>query len=96
MSENEQVQVKSKHKGWALAAVCFGLFMALLDVTVVNVAMPQIQSDLHASFSNIEWVISAYTLTFAVVLVSVSRLGDIFGRKTVFIWGLAVFTIGSL
>lgn len=89
-------QPESKHKWWVLVAVCFGLFMALLDVTIVNVALPVIQHDLNASFTSIEWVISAYTLVFAVVLVTVSRLGDIFGRKTVFIAGLAVFTLGSL
>lgn len=95
MSE-QKLQTEARRKWWALAAVCFGLFMALLDVTIVNVAMPVIQKDLHTDFSSLEWVISAYTLVFAVVLVTVSRLGDIFGRKTVFIIGLAVFTLGSL
>ncbi len=95
-SGNQQGQAEVKHKWWALAAVCFGLFMALIDVTIVNVALPSIQEDLHTDFSNLEWVISAYTLVFAVALVTVSRLGDIFGRKTLFILGLSVFTIGSL
>ncbi|MFC4618731.1 MFS transporter [Camelliibacillus cellulosilyticus] len=96
MTTNESIQPSTNKKWWALGAVCFGLFMALLDVTIVNVALPSIQADLHTGFSNLEWVISAYTLIFAVTLVTASRLGDIFGRKTLFIIGLAVFTIGSL
>jgi len=86
----------AERKWWALGAVCLGLFMALLDVTIVNVALPAIQSDLQTDFSGLEWVVNAYTLVFAVALVTSSRLGDIFGRKTLFITGLAVFTIGSL
>jgi MFS family permease len=84
------------HKWLTLVAVCFGLFMAHLDVTIVNVALPSIQSDLHANFSNLEWVINCYTLVFAVALVTMSRLGDIYGRKTMFILGLSIFTLGSL
>ena len=95
MSENHVKKLKS-HKWWALAAVCFGLFMALLDVTIVNVALPSIQKSLNANFSDLQWVIDAYALTFAVVLVTSSRLGDILGRKKVFIAGLAVFSMGSL
>ncbi|WLV24528.1 MFS transporter [Aciduricibacillus chroicocephali] len=91
-----QENTKTKRKWWALIAVCFGLFMALLDVTIVNVALPAIQSDLNTDFSSLEWVISAYTLIFAVALVTASRLGDIYGRKTIFIIGLGIFTIGSL
>ncbi|SFV08955.1 MFS transporter [Alicyclobacillus macrosporangiidus] len=88
-------KVKS-HKWWALTAVCFGLFMALLDVTIVNVALPTIQASLNAPFSDLEWVIDAYALSFAVVLITSSRLGDILGRKKVFITGLFIFSLGSL
>lgn len=88
--------IAAAHKWWALVAVCFGLFMALLDITIVNVALPTIQHDLGASFTDLQWVINAYALVFAVVLVTSARLGDIFGRKWVFILGLAVFTLGSL
>ncbi|WP_051322071.1 MFS transporter [Alicyclobacillus contaminans] len=84
------------HQWWALAAVCFGLFMALLDVTIVNVALPTIQRDLTAPFDDLEWVVNAYTLVFAVALVTCGRLGDIFGRKRVFICGLSVFSLGSV
>ena len=83
-------------KWWALAACCFGLFMALLDVTVVNVALPVIQRDLGTSFSALQWVIDAYTIALAVLLVSAGRLGDVFGRKRVFMVGLGIFTVGSL
>ncbi len=88
-------QERDNRRWWALGAVCFGLFMALLDVTVVNVALPTIQHDLNESFSTLEWVVNAYTLVFAVVLVTSSRLGDIYGRKRVFMIGMAVFTLGS-
>ena len=95
-SINQAQTDQHDRKWWSLIAVCFGLFMALLDVTIVNVALPTIQTDLHTSFSSLEWVINAYTLVFAVALVTMSRLGDIFGRKTMFIIGLTIFTIGSL
>lgn len=81
---------------WALAATSFGLFMALLDVTIVNVALPTIGRDLHANFSDLQWVINAYSIALAVFLVTVGRLGDIFGRKRMFMAGLGIFTLGSL
>ena len=84
------------HRWWALAATCFGLFMALLDVTIVNVALPTIGRDLHAGFSDLQWVINAYTIALAVFLVTVGRLGDLFGRKRMFMLGLGIFTLGSL
>src|SRR5690242_20025455 len=81
---------------WALAATCVGLFMALLDVTIVNVALPTIGRDLNAQFSDLQWVINAYALALAVLLVSTGRIGDIFGRKHIFIAGLGLFSLGSL
>lgn len=81
---------------WALGAIAFGLFMALLDVTVVNVALPSIQKSLHESYTNLEWIVNAYALVVAVLLVTSSRLGDIFGRKRVFGIGMGIFTVGSL
>jgi EmrB/QacA subfamily drug resistance transporter len=83
-------------KWWALAACCFGLFMTLLDVTVVNVALPVVQEDLNASFADLQWIIDSYTIALAVFLVTAGRLGDVFGRKKVFVVGLGVFTVGSL
>lgn len=87
---------ESNNRWWALAATCFGLFMALLDITIVNVALPTIGRDLNASFEDLQWVINAYTIALAVFLVTVGRLGDIFGRKRMFITGLFIFTLGSL
>src|SRR5579871_1191503 len=84
------------HKWWVLAAMSFTIFMALLDMTIVNVALPTIQKDLSASFSDLQWVVNAYSLTLAVFLVTAGRLGDIFGRKRVFMVGLSIFTLGSL
>jgi MFS family permease len=66
---------------WTLGAMCFALFMIMLDNTVVNVALPAIQKDLHSSISGLEWTVNAYTLSFAVLLVTGGRLGDIFGRR---------------
>ena len=83
-------------KWFALVATCFGILMALLDVTVVNVALPVLQKDLNASFPDLQWVIDAYTITLAVFLVTAGRLGDVFGRKRLFIAGLGIFTTGSL
>ena len=80
---------------WTLGAMCFALFMIMLDNTVVNVALPSIQRDLHASLSALEWTANAYTLTFAVLLVTGGRLGDIFGRRRMFLFGVTVFGISS-
>ena len=70
---------------WTLGAMCFALFMIMLDNTVVNVALPSIEHDLHSSLSSLEWTISGYTLAFAVTLVTGGRLGDIFGRRRAFL-----------
>ncbi len=80
---------------WTLGAMCFALFMVMLDNTVVNVSLPSIQRDLHASLSALEWTINAYTLTFAVLMVTGGRLGDIFGRRKIFLFGVIVFGISS-
>src|SRR5580704_14928846 len=87
----------TKRRPWlVLGVVLMGTFMAVLDVAIVNVAIPSIRADLHASFGEIEFVISAYTLTYACLLVTGGRLGDNFGRKNLFILGLFVFAIASL
>ncbi len=80
---------------WTLGAMCFALFMIMLDNTVVNVALPTIQADLGSSVSGLEWTINAYTLAFAVLLVTGGRLGDIFGRRRVFLFGVVVFALSS-
>ena len=81
---------------WTLGAMCFALFMIMLDNTVVNVALPSIQRDLHASLQALEWTMNAYTLTFAVLMVTGGRLGDIFGRRRMFLFGVVVFGFSSL
>jgi EmrB/QacA subfamily drug resistance transporter len=80
---------------WTLGAMCFALFMVMLDNTVVNVALPSIQKDLGASISGLEWTVNAYTLAFAVLLVTGGRLGDIFGRRRVFLFGVVTFALAS-
>ncbi len=85
----------SNRRWWTLAAMCFALFMIMLDNTVVNVALPSIQDDLGASLSGLEWTVNAYTLTFAVLLVTGGRLGDIFGRRRMFLFGVVVFSLSS-
>jgi EmrB/QacA subfamily drug resistance transporter len=82
-------------KWWTLGAMCFALFMVMLDNTVVNVSLPSIQRDLHASLSALEWTVNAYTLTFAVLMVTGGRLGDIFGRRRMFLFGVVVFGFSS-
>ena len=82
-------------KWWTLGAMCFALFMIMLDNTVVNVALPSIQKDLGASISGLEWTISGYTLSFAVLLATGGRLGDIFGRRRIFLIGVVVFALSS-
>src|SRR6516162_4179373 len=86
----------SSRQRWTLALVCTATFMLLLDITVVSVALPSIQRDLHASLPDLQWVIDAYTLVLAVLLLPAATLGDRLGRRRLFLAGLAVFTAGSL
>jgi len=83
-------------KWWTLVAVCTGTFMLLLDVTIVVVALPQIQRSLHASFDEVEWVVDAYALTLAALLLTTGVLADRYGRRRLFAIGLVIFTLGSL
>lgn len=82
-------------KWWTLVAVSLGTFMLLLDLTVVNVALPQIQSSLHSSFSDLQWIIDAYALTLAALLLTGGSLADLYGRKRLWIIGLVIFTAAS-
>src|SRR5215813_4129457 len=82
--------------GWILAIVLTGQFMALLDASVVNVAAPAIHASLHASGAGLQLVIAGYVITYAVFLVTGSRLGDILGHRRMFLAGLATFTLASL
>ena len=76
--------------------VMIGLFMALIDITIVNISIPQLQRDLHAPVNTVSWVLNAYNIMFAVLLVSMGRLADQFGRRRFFLIGMTIFTIGSL
>src|SRR5678815_5066353 len=82
-------------KWWTLLAVAFGLFMIMLDNTVVNVALPSIERDLHIGISELEWVVNAYALTFGVLLLTGGKLADLVGRRRIFILGLIIFTASS-
>jgi EmrB/QacA subfamily drug resistance transporter len=86
---------EDNRRWWALGAMCFALFMIMLDNTAVNVALPSIQHSLHASTSSLEWTVNAYTLSFAVLLVTGGRLGDLFGRRRIFLAGVVVFAGSS-
>jgi EmrB/QacA subfamily drug resistance transporter len=83
-------------KWWTLAAVAFGLFMIMLDNTVVNVALPSIAADLQIGLSELEWIVTGYALTFASLMLTGGKLADLLGRRRIFIVGLAIFTVSSL
>ena len=95
LDQRHRLITEENSRWWTLGAMCFALFMIMLDNTVVNVALPSIQRDLHATLSALEWTVNAYTLTFAVLLVTGGRLGDIFGRRRMFLFGVAVFGLSS-
>jgi EmrB/QacA subfamily drug resistance transporter len=88
-------RMRENHKWWTLAAMCFALFMIMLDNTVVNVALPSIQRSLRTTPENLEWTINAYFLSFAALILLGGKLGDRFGRKKIFLVGLAIFTLSS-
>src|ERR1700745_1919276 len=79
----------------ALLIVCVAIFMLLLDITIVNVALPSIQRELHTSFTDLQWVVDAYALLLATSVLNAGNLGDWLGRKRVFIAGVSIFTLAS-
>jgi EmrB/QacA subfamily drug resistance transporter len=81
---------------WTLGAVSFGLFMIMLDNTVVNVALPSIQRDLGIGLSELQWIVTGYALTFAALMLSGGKLADHYGRRLIFVIGLTIFTLASL
>src|SRR5256884_1381885 len=83
-------------KWWTLAAVSVGLFVIMLDNTVVNVALPSMQQSLHMTLSQLEWVVAGYALTFAAFMLTGGKLADFLGRRLIFMIGLAIFTGASL
>src|SRR3954471_6839192 len=84
------------NRWWTLACVSIGTFMLLLDITIVNVALPAIQTDLSASFSDLQWVVDAYALTLASLLLVSGSVADVIGRRRVFVTGLILFSVASL
>jgi EmrB/QacA subfamily drug resistance transporter len=91
-----KVFADENRKWWTLGALSFALFMIMLDNTIVNVALPAIKADLHINTSELEWTVTAYALTFAVLLLTGGKLGDLYGRRLIFTIGLVVFTASSL
>src|SRR6201989_1171519 len=84
-----------ERKWWTLLAVCTGVFMLLLDITIVNVALPYIQQAFHASLADLQWVVDAYALTLAAFLLTAGSVADLIGRRRVFVIGVALFTAAS-
>jgi EmrB/QacA subfamily drug resistance transporter len=87
---------ESTRQWWVLVGTCLGLFVLMLDSTVVALALPTIEHDLHASADNVQWVLNGYLLALSVLVVTAGRLGDIYGRRLVFLIGMAVFAAGSV
>ena len=87
---------EERRKWWTLAAVSFGLFMIMLDNTVVNVALPSIQEDLGATLSQLQWIVTGYALTFAALMLVGGKLADAYGRRLIFVIGIVIFTLASL
>ncbi|XUW99389.1 MAG: MFS transporter [Dehalogenimonas sp.] len=96
MSQNAKIPGNVSSKWLILAVLSVALFMINLDVTIVNIALPDIMDKLSASLADGEWILNAYVLVFAVLLITMGRLGDMFGRKRLFTGGLALFTGASL
>ncbi|GCE24069.1 MFS transporter [Dictyobacter kobayashii] len=84
------------HRGFVLALLCMAQFMVVLDFSIVNVALPSMQKDLAISTQNLQWVVSAYSLTFGGFLLLGGRASDLFGRRRLFLAGLIVFSLASL
>src|SRR6266852_4491607 len=90
-------QLLAERRRWlALVVVCLAQLMNTLDGTIVNVALPTMQADLHFSQANLTWVVNGYLITFGSFLLLAGRLGDLIGRKAVFLAGVAIFTLASV
>src|ERR687895_1400002 len=91
-----RILASENRRWWTLGAVAFGLFMIMLDNTVVNVALPEIQRDLGVGLSQLQWIVAGYALAFAALMLTGGKLADRYGRRLVFVAGLVVFTVSSL
>src|SRR5436305_8871598 len=96
MSDDAPARPRPTHNPWlVLIALCLGFFMILLDTTIVNIAIPNMIDELHATLDQILWVLNAYILVYAVLLITAGRLGDLYGPKQLFLIGLVIFTLAS-
>src|SRR5947208_16013798 len=91
-----RIFAEENRKWWTLASVSIGLFMIMLDNTIVNVALPTIQSSLHLQYSELEWVVTGYALTFGALMLTGGKIADLLGRRLAFVAGLVIFTLSSL
>src|SRR5881409_85616 len=95
MQQDEEKMTDDSRRWWTLGVVCVATFMLLIDITIVNVALPDIAKALGSNFSDLQWVVDAYSLALAALLLTAGSLADLFGRRTIFLLGLAVFTVAS-
>src|SRR5436190_24052463 len=86
----------SNRQWWVLVGTCMGLFLLMLDSTVVALALPTIERDLDATRDNVQWILNGYLLVISVLVVTAGRLGDIAGRRRVFLAGMVIFAAGSV
>ena len=93
LTGSQRAPVADRGRWVALVVLCVGVLMIILDMTIVNVALPSIQRDLHFTQSNLAWVVNAYLITFGGLLLLAGRLGDLVGRRNMFLIGLAVFIV---
>ena len=91
-----RIFAEENKKWWTLVAVSIGLFMIMLDNTIVNVALPTIQRSLDLKISELEWIVTGYALTFGALMLTGGKLADLLGRRLVFVVGLVIFTLSSL
>jgi EmrB/QacA subfamily drug resistance transporter len=92
----QRLLTSENRRWWTLGAVAFGLFMIMLDNTVVNVALPSIQRDLGVGLSELQWIVTGYALSFAALMLTGGKLADLLGRRLIFVVGLGIFTLSSL
>src|SRR5213592_1990844 len=96
ITDTVPMKTTERQRWIALVVLCVGMLMIILDATIVNVALPSIQRDLGFSQSNLAWVVNAYLIAFGGLLLLAGRLGDLVGRRRIFLIGLAIFTAASL